>query len=50
MTIKEASIKSGLTQAAIYKQIKEGRALGLHFKRDTMGKWYIDGRLVRKVK
>jgi len=50
MTIEEAAKKSGLTVAAIYKQIREQRALGVHFKRNTMGKLEIDGRLVKRVK
>ncbi len=50
MTIKEAAAKSGLTQAAIYKQIKEDRALGRFFERDSMGKWQINPKLVKKVK
>lgn len=50
MNIKEAASKSGLTLSAIYYQIKHKKGLGRYFKRDTMGKWSIDGRLVRKVK
>jgi hypothetical protein len=50
MTIKEAAIKSGLSLGAIYKQIREERALGRFFKRDAMGKWVIDARRVKAVK
>jgi hypothetical protein len=50
MNIKQASEKSGLTERAIYYQIKKKVALGKHFKKDTMGKWQVDGRLVKRVK
>ena len=47
MTIKEAAIKSGLSIGALYKQIREGRALGRYFKRDAMGRLVIDARKVK---
>ena len=50
MTIQEAAKKSGLTVFALYAQIREKRALGLHFKKNSMGKLEIDGRLVKRVK
>lgn len=42
MTIKEVSDKLGITPRAIYKQIKEKRALGKYFEKNKMDKWVID--------
>ena len=50
MTIKDAATKSGLSLGALYKQIREGRALGRYFTRDSMGRWVIDARKVKGSK
>jgi hypothetical protein len=50
MNIKQAAEKSGLTERAIRYQITKGTGIGRYFKRDTMGKWSVDGRLVKRVK
>jgi hypothetical protein len=50
MNIKQAAKKSGLTERAIRYQIAKMTGIGRHFYRDTMGKWTVDGRLVKKVK
>ena len=41
MKIKEAAEYTGYTVQALYWQIREGKKLGPHFKRNQRGEWQV---------